>query len=187
MQDVGTPTKIQSCISQTEIESKNESRIQKSEAKVKEKSTHSLEHIVRERDLCNSKVKERVEKLISLVLSGGERVSLDDINWDNLSQQEQIEILDSWIKEAYPVLSPELRQYMSGTFYYGDCGRSPDERPDWLDMDKFQRGQKFALDHFFGINYAQLLSLFTLFSFDHGLKPLILTDKSSAPYTSFKR
>uniref|UniRef100_A0A1B6DAA0 ER-bound oxygenase mpaB/mpaB'/Rubber oxygenase catalytic domain-containing protein n=1 Tax=Clastoptera arizonana TaxID=38151 RepID=A0A1B6DAA0_9HEMI len=60
-------------------------------------------------------------------------------------------------------------------------------RPEWLDMEKFKAGQQFALDYYFGVNYSQMISLFIMFSFPGGLEPLIYTDKSSTPYTAYKR
>lgn len=69
----------------------------------------------------------------------------------------------------------------------GDCGRPADETPDWLDMDKFRRGQKFARDHLAGVYLAEMMSLFQLFSFKDGLRPLVVSRKSHTPYLAFKR
>ncbi|XP_012279841.1 uncharacterized protein LOC105699435 [Orussus abietinus] len=89
--------------------------------------------------------------------------------------------------EAFGILPEFLKNATKGALRTGDCGRSQAERPPWLDLDKFHRGQKFARDHFFGVFYSQLLSLFVLFSFAEGLKPMIITGKSSTPFAAFKR
>lgn len=68
-----------------------------------------------------------------------------------------------------------------------DFSVSLDDRPDWLDLEKFKRGQKFALDHLFGINFAEVISLFILFSTKWALEPLIFTGNSDTPFKSFKR
>lgn len=62
-----------------------------------------------------------------------------------------------------------------------------DNKPPWLDMKKFKIGQKFAQDYYFGLNYAEMLSLLFLFSIPDGLQPLIYTEKSGTPFTAFRR
>ncbi|XP_014473029.1 PREDICTED: uncharacterized protein LOC106743576 [Dinoponera quadriceps] len=42
-------------------------------------------------------------------------------------------------------------------------------------------------NYFFGICVAQLVSLFVIFSFEDGLKTMILSEKSDTPYRAFKR
>ena len=108
-------------------------------------------------------------------------------NFEKLSKQQQKKWAHDKMKSAFPIMPDHMINLLVATHFEGDCGRSPEERPDWLDMEKFKRGQKFARDHFFGLSYSQLLSLYILFSFEDGLKPMIVTGKSSTPYTSFKR
>ncbi|KAJ9575766.1 hypothetical protein L9F63_007412, partial [Diploptera punctata] len=54
--------------------------------------------------------------------------------------------------------------YAEGVRTCGDSGCSIDSKPSWLDYDKYRRGQKVALKYFFGIQFAQLLSLLVVFS-----------------------
>ncbi|EEB09980.1 hypothetical protein Phum_PHUM008210 [Pediculus humanus corporis] len=60
-------------------------------------------------------------------------------------------------------------------------------KPSWLNVEKFRRGQKFARDHFFCINFAEMLSLFILFAQKSALDALIYTGNSDSPYTAFVR
>lgn len=61
------------------------------------------------------------------------------------------------------------------------------EKPNWLDPEKFRRGQKFALHYFSMTSISSLITLLQIFSFSEGLKPLILSQKSNTPYRAFKR
>lgn len=60
-------------------------------------------------------------------------------------------------------------------------------KPNWLDVEKFKRGQKFARDHLFCINFAEMVSLFILFAQKSSLGPLIFTEKSDSPFKAFVR
>ncbi|XP_044014781.1 uncharacterized protein LOC122856928 isoform X2 [Aphidius gifuensis] len=91
------------------------------------------------------------------------------------------------IEANYPNLPKTLVPLTTGITLPGDCGRNADDIPDWLDHDKFLKGQRFAMDNLFGISFAEMLSLFVLYSFEEGLKPIIMTQNSSKPYEAFKR
>lgn len=69
----------------------------------------------------------------------------------------------------------------------GDCGRPAAEKPDWLDLEKFRRGQRFAAEHAFGLYFANMMSLFILFTSQDALRPMIISGKSGTPYLAFKR
>ncbi|XP_034937805.1 uncharacterized protein [Chelonus insularis] len=106
---------------------------------------------------------------------------------NSLKKEQKYDVIKKSIDE-YFVNEPEsLRIITAGFLFSEDIGRLPDQVPEWLDREKFARGQKFARDNLFGIFFAEYLALFLLFSFDDGLKPMILTQKSSEPYTAFKR
>lgn len=108
-------------------------------------------------------------------------------NFDQWSIEQQHEHLTNNVDKYFPNIPASLRYTLPAAFKDGDCGRSTSERPDWLDMNKFRRGQKFALDYFIGICVSQMLSMFYLLSFKDGLKTMILSRKSDTPYRAFKR
>ncbi|XP_025265761.1 uncharacterized protein LOC105254238 isoform X1 [Camponotus floridanus] len=113
----------------------------------------------------------------------------DDLPMDfnQWTLKEQYNHLINNISKYFPNIPKSLRSILPATFEDGDCGRSANERPDWLDMNKFYRGQQFALRYFCAISLSNLISLPLSFSFADGLKPLILSQKSSTPYNAFKR
>lgn len=80
-----------------------------------------------------------------------------------------------------------LAYLIPATTRQGDCEAAHLERPSWLDPNTFHRGQKFALDHFFGICFSNVVSLCLIFTDADGLRPMIVTGQSGTPYLSFKR
>ncbi|XP_046748364.1 uncharacterized protein LOC124412498 [Diprion similis] len=91
------------------------------------------------------------------------------------------------LQEALQGVPDSILHLMTGWTRPGDCGRPADQKPDWLDMEKLRRGQKFAENHMYAIFFQDMISLFIIFSLEDSLKPLIMTGKSSTPYTAFKR
>lgn len=61
------------------------------------------------------------------------------------------------------------------------------EKPAWLDMNKYLRGRKFVNDHYGSVVISQMFSLVQSFSFDHVLKPIIISKHFDTPYLVFKR
>ncbi|XP_029668921.1 uncharacterized protein LOC115238899 [Formica exsecta] len=109
------------------------------------------------------------------------------IDFDRWTLKEQYDHLISNTSKYFPNIPKSLRFVLPATFEDGDCGRPVNERPNWLDMDKFKRGQQFALRHFCSVSISNLMGLLQIFSFADGLKPLILSQKSNTPYRAFKR
>ncbi|KYN22829.1 hypothetical protein ALC57_04611 [Trachymyrmex cornetzi] len=108
-------------------------------------------------------------------------------DYDKWTEKEQIKHIVDNIKTYIPSIPQSLLFFIPGTLYRGDCGRKSMDKPLWLDIEKFQRGQKFVLDHFFSVIFANILSLFQIFAFTDGLKPLIFSQQSHTPYLAFKR
>ncbi|XP_029163139.1 uncharacterized protein LOC114934621 [Nylanderia fulva] len=108
-------------------------------------------------------------------------------DYDAWTNEEQYKHITENIKIYVPNLPNSLHFFISAALHRGDCGRSPTDRPPWLDMDKFRRGQKFARDYIFIILFSNMISLFELFVFTDGLKPLIFSQQSHTPYLAFRR
>lgn len=62
-----------------------------------------------------------------------------------------------------------------------------DIKPTWLNIEKCKQGQKFAQQYYFGLNYAEMISLYLLFLDHENLGVLIYTQKSHTPYKAFQR
>ncbi|KAL6257257.1 hypothetical protein P5V15_012184 [Pogonomyrmex californicus] len=108
-------------------------------------------------------------------------------DYDKWTNKEQYEHIISNVKTYIPGIPDSLLFFIPAALHRGDCGRNSTDKPLWLDMDKFRRGQQFARDHFFSILFANVLSLFNIFAFADGLKPIILSQRSHTPYLAFKR
>ncbi|XP_011696435.1 PREDICTED: uncharacterized protein LOC105455080 [Wasmannia auropunctata] len=97
----------------------------------------------------------------------------------------------AWINDNlskfYPNVPESLLNFIPAFFCQEDCGRSPVEKPEWLDMNKYRRGQKFVQDNFTGITMTIILSLLPAYTFDGNLSPIILSDRTHTPYLAFKR
>jgi hypothetical protein len=84
----------------------------------------------------------------------------------------------------FPNIPESLRFILPATFKDAIYNQSFN-KPDWLDMEKFRRGQRFALRYFSSISISNLLSLLQIYNSSNTLKPLIY--KSSTPYNAFRR
>lgn len=108
-------------------------------------------------------------------------------NWKKFDSKAKRKLIKQWTHQAFPHLPESLLSITVGSTIDGDSGISVDEIPEWLDRKKFLRGQKFAQDNLMGVMATALLTLFGIYSFEDGFKPMIASGRSSEPYTAFKR
>lgn len=108
-------------------------------------------------------------------------------DFDHWTATEQYDHLISNVNEYFTNIPESLRFILPAIFEDGDCGRPANEKPEWLDMDKFRRGQQFALRHFSMLSISTLMGLFEVFIFTDGLKALIMSQKSNTAYRAFQR
>lgn len=108
-------------------------------------------------------------------------------HFDQWTIKQQYDHLINNISKYFPNIPESLRYVLPAIFENGDCGREVNMKPDWLIMDKFYRGQRFARRYFSAISLSNLMGLLQIFNFSDGLKPLILSQKSNTPYRAFKR
>jgi hypothetical protein len=85
------------------------------------------------------------------------------------------------------ILPEYLNILLEGMNVCGDSGCPMDSKPEWLDFDKFRRGQQVAMKHLFGRVFAELVSLMMILSHPDSLRSLVFTGKSDTPFKSFKR
>ncbi|XP_014478876.1 PREDICTED: uncharacterized protein LOC106746620 isoform X2 [Dinoponera quadriceps] len=84
--------------------------------------------------------------------------------------------------------TPESLQHIIPAFIRPlDINRSQETLPEWMDMDKYRRGQKFVHDNYGSITISLLASTVYINTFDDVLKPVIISKKSHTPYLAFKR
>ncbi|XP_011867202.1 PREDICTED: uncharacterized protein LOC105561648 isoform X3 [Vollenhovia emeryi] len=108
-------------------------------------------------------------------------------DYDKWTDKEKYEHVIDNLNTYAPSVPDSLLFLISGSLHRGDCNRNSTDKPLWLDMEKFQRGQKFAQDYMFSIFFANVLSLFLIYAYPDSIKPLILSQKSHTPYLAFKR
>jgi len=108
-------------------------------------------------------------------------------DYDKWTNKEKCEHIIDNMKTYMPSIPDSLLFFIPAALHRADCGRNSTDKPVWLDMEKFQRGQKFARDHIFSIVFASMLSLFEIFTFPNGFKPIIFSQQSHTPHLAFKR
>jgi len=113
--------------------------------------------------------------------------SMKPKDYDKWTDKKKYEHIIDNMKTYMPSIPDSLLFFIPATLHRADFGRNSMDKPVWLDMEKFQRGQKFARDHIFSIIFANMLSLFEIFTFTDGFKPIIFSRQSHTPYLAFKR
>ncbi|KAL6420203.1 hypothetical protein ACFW04_013823 [Cataglyphis niger] len=102
-----------------------------------------------------------------------------------------IEEQDHWINKNlskfYPNVPETLLEYIPASFHQLDFDRSSVNVPEWLNMDKYRRGQKFVRENYASIMIAKLLGIIHVYSFNDGLKPIIIGGHGHTPFFGFQR
>lgn len=94
---------------------------------------------------------------------------------------------NSDLNKTNSLLPEYLNVLLEGMDVCGDSRCPLGSKPEWLDLDKFRKGQRIAMKYLFGLVLAEMLSLMMIFSYPNGVQPLIFTGKSDTPFKSFKR
>lgn len=108
-------------------------------------------------------------------------------DFDEWTVSEKYSWINKNLSKFYPNVPESLLEFIPASFHQGDCGRSPVEKPEWLDMDKYRRGQKFVQDYFIGITMTIVLSLLPTYTFENTLNPILLSNRTHTPFLGFKR
>lgn len=107
-------------------------------------------------------------------------------DFDVWTVDEQSVWIDKNITTFFPNVPKSLLNLIPA-FRKGDCGRLPVEIPEWLDMDKYRRGQKFVRENYASLIIATILGIVHVYSFEDTLKSFIISKRSHTPYLGFKR
>lgn len=113
--------------------------------------------------------------------------SLFPSDFDERTVREKYSWINKNLSKFYPNVPESLLEFIPAFFHQEDCGRSPVEKPEWLDMDKYRRGQKFVQDYFVGITMTIMLGIIPSYTFDSNLNPILLSDRAHTPFLGFKR
>jgi len=107
--------------------------------------------------------------------------------FDNWTVQEQCVWINKNILTFFLNVPKSLLDFILASFRQGDCGRTQMEVPEWLDMNKYRRGQKFVRENYASLIIAKILGIMHVYSFEDALKPIIISKRSHTPYLGFKR
>ncbi|KAL6263480.1 hypothetical protein P5V15_006271 [Pogonomyrmex californicus] len=108
-------------------------------------------------------------------------------DFDNWTVHEQCVWINENIAIFFPNVPNSLLNFIPAAYCQGDCGRPLEEVPEWLDMDKYRRGQKFVQENYAALIFAKIIGIMHEYSFNKALKPMILTKRSSTSYLAFKK
>lgn len=108
-------------------------------------------------------------------------------DFDTWTVQEQSDWVYHNMAELYQNAPESLQNMTPATFRPVDSDRSQENLPQWMDMDKYRRGQKFVRDNYVSVVFCILLGTIYGFTFDDGLRPLLISGNSNTPYLAFKR
>lgn len=125
-------------------------------------------------------------ELVQLLKSTYDKRFFHD-NFDTWTIKEQYSWINKNLSKFYPNVPETLLEYVPASFRQLNFDRSPLKVPEWLDIDKYHRGQKFVRENYFPIIMTKLLGLIHLYSFNDGIKPFILEKHGHTPYLGFER
>ncbi|EFN83303.1 uncharacterized protein LOC105184299 [Harpegnathos saltator] len=131
------------------------------------------------KDISNDKYLKKTEDIL-------ENIKFPN-DFDVWSAQKQRDWVYNNLTELYQNMPDSLQNMIPAIFRPVDFDRSQEKLPEWMDMDKYRRGQKFVRDNYFSIIINIVMGAIYGFTFDDGLKTLILTRNSNTPYLSFIR
>jgi len=107
--------------------------------------------------------------------------------FDSWTVQEQCKWINENITTFFPNVPKSLLDFIPASFRQGDCGRTSMEVPEWLDINKYRRGQKFVRENYASLLIAKILGIMHVYSFEDALKPMIISKRSHTPYLGFTR
>lgn len=115
----------------------------------------------------------------------------DEINIENKLADQSYEKIERKINDIFKKDSNLFSEIQKKSLYYSylpiHTNNEVLEKQDWLDIEKFEKGQKFARDNLTVLFLGQLFGLISLMCHQDGLDTLIMTQKSHTPYLAFKR
>lgn len=119
------------------------------------------------------------------------KLNIDDIklpyDFNTWTAQAKRDWLWQNITTLFPNTPKSLHIFIPGAFCPINTVRSLEQLPEWMDIDKYRRGQKFVRDHYFSLIVAKLCGLIYSFTFNDGQKIVILGENSHTPYLAFPK
>ncbi|XP_011139204.1 uncharacterized protein LOC105183050 [Harpegnathos saltator] len=132
--------------------------------------------------LNNSSEDEYLEKMKGIVCG-----TAMPIGFDTWSTKEQHDWLDQNIRKYFPNVPETLQNIIPGAFSLIDYNRPQEKLPEWVDMDKYRRGQKFVREHYFSIVVTLFFGAIYSYTFNDVSKPIIIGGNSHTLFLALKR
>lgn len=113
----------------------------------------------------------------------------DDIpkGFDDWTAKEQRDWLNRNIAKFLPNVPKSLLNLSLASFHRLNYDRPMEKLSQWMDMDKYRRGQAFVREYYTSIMIGQMLSFIYTLSFEDCLKPIILSEHAHTLYLGFKK
>lgn len=108
-------------------------------------------------------------------------------DFDVWSVEKQCDWINQNLTKFFSNVPQSLINFIPAACCQLNYDRSPEEIPDWMDMDKFRRGQKFVQKHYTAILLSKLIGTLYIYSFDEGLKSIIIGGHRHTLYSAFKK
>ncbi|XP_025263764.1 uncharacterized protein LOC112637727, partial [Camponotus floridanus] len=108
-------------------------------------------------------------------------------DFDTWPIQKQSIWINKNVAKFFPNTPKSLLDFIPAFFRNGDNGRAQEKKPEWLDMNKYRRGQKFVRDHYASILISKILGNILIYSFNNSLKAVIINGNRHTLYLAFKR
>jgi len=108
-------------------------------------------------------------------------------NFDTWTIKGQYIWINKNLSKFYPNVPETLLGYIPALFHQINFDRSPVQLPEWIDIDKYRRGQRFVSKNYYAIIMAKIIGLIYIQSFNDGLKAIIIGGQSHTPDLGFKR
>ncbi|XP_020294910.1 uncharacterized protein LOC109860317 [Pseudomyrmex gracilis] len=108
-------------------------------------------------------------------------------DFDTWTTKEQYKWINGNLRKFYPNMPETLLGHVTAIFRQIKFDRSPVETPEWLDIEKYRRGQKLVRENVSAITVSKLISIVHVYCFIDALKPIIIGGNSHTLQLGFKR
>ncbi|XP_014486650.1 PREDICTED: uncharacterized protein LOC106750662 [Dinoponera quadriceps] len=108
-------------------------------------------------------------------------------NFDDWTVQEQSDWMYHNMTDLYKNVPESLQNLIPSATRPLDFNRSLNALPEWMDPEKYHRGQKVVRENYFSIIMVFIFGSIYGYTFEDALKTIIIGGNSHTPYLAFKR
>ncbi|XP_077258878.1 uncharacterized protein LOC143895546 isoform X1 [Temnothorax americanus] len=108
-------------------------------------------------------------------------------NFDAWTVKKQCDWIIKNIAKFFPNMPQSLQSTIPAAFCQLNNDRILEKLPEWMDMDKYRRGQIFVQKNYTAIAISKIMGMMYIYTFQEELKPIILGAHSHTPYLALQR